>query len=272
MLRASPLLISGRSQVDRSWSASSTRSPSESVRAGPRASVSRMSPSSACGSGSSGSSRTSMRARPFARPVRSVSCNPVREPTCPAVWTRCTTVRTASSRGGSSSSGGTRNGIRAAAILRLARVIRRATPASPVRRTAAIAATSTPQTRRRVSATCDSRVRAGWQQVKTSRSGSVGPGASSAAGSMSNGSFRRSVASRRSRSRAILWAVVVSQPTGLSGTPSGQVSRARSTASCAQSSARSRSLVSRAVEATTIGHVLRKTSSGVVIRRRRATP
>ena len=69
---------------------------------------------------------------------------------------------------------------------------------------------------------------------------------------------------------ATRWAVVTSQPVGLSGTPPGQVSSARSTASCAQSSARSRSLVSRAVAATTTGHAPRKTSSIHAIRRRAA--
>ena len=210
-----------------------------------------------------------MRARPVARPVRSVSRRCARDPTCPAVWTRCTTVRTASSRATSSSSGGTRNGIRAAAIFCLARVIRRATPASPVRRTAAIAATSNPHRRRNVSATCDSRTNAGWQQVKTSRSASTGS-SRSPGGSTSSGSLRRSVASRRSRSSAMRCAVVVSQPAGLSGMPCGQVRRARSTASCAQSSARSRSRVRRAVDATTPAHASRKTCSSPVIRPRAA--
>ncbi len=62
----------------------------------------------------------------------------------------------------------------------------------------------------------------------------------------------RSALARRNRSMATLRAVVVNHATGVRGTPSrGQVSSARANASCAHSSARSQSPVTRISVATT---------------------
>ena len=58
----------------------------------------------------------------------------------------------------------------AAAILRLARVIRWAIVRSGTRNALATSGTVSPPSSRRVRATCASRDSAGWQQVKSSRS------------------------------------------------------------------------------------------------------
>jgi hypothetical protein len=117
-----------------------------------------------------------------------------------------------------------------------------------------------PATTLRVSATRPSMGRAGWAQVKISRSRSScrkvmsvpGPGSSrSSAMPASSTSLLRSVAARRSRSIARRLAVVVSQAAGLSGIPSrGHRRRARSVASATASSARSQSPVVRMSVAT----------------------
>ena len=79
-------------------------------------------------------------------------------------------MSTSPTRPGSSAASGTRNGIRAAAILRLARVSRCAIVVSATRKARAISATVRPPSNRRVSATRASGASAGWQQVKISRS------------------------------------------------------------------------------------------------------
>ena len=101
---------------------------------------------------------------------------------------------------------------------------------------------------RSVSATWASVASAGWQQVKMSSSRSSGKVvvssmvSSVASGTSSSRVFSASVRLRRMRSMARLRAVVISQAPGLAGTPSrGQRSAAIAKASCAASSARSKS-------------------------------
>ena len=82
------------------------------------------------------------------------------------------------SRSGSRWAGGTRKGMAAVRILALARTNRWATVASACRKARAISAVCSPHTRRSVSATWAAGARAGWQQVKISRSwSSAGSGA-----------------------------------------------------------------------------------------------
>ena len=113
---------------------------------------------------------------------------------------------------------------------------------------------------RNVSATCASRLRAGWQQVKISRrrSSSTPPsslGSSGVDSTATSCSLAAPVAVRRNRSSARLRAVVVSQAPGLRGMPSRlHRSSARVNASCAHSSARSQSPVNRIRVATTRPH------------------
>ena len=64
--------------------------------------------------------------------------------------------------------------MRAAAIFFFARVIRAAMVGSLTRKARATSAVVSPQSSRRVSATCASGASAGWQQVKISRSRSSG--------------------------------------------------------------------------------------------------
>ncbi|KUO15621.1 hypothetical protein AQJ91_40635 [Streptomyces dysideae] len=95
---------------------------------------------------------------------------------------------------------------------------------SGTREARAIRAVVCPPPRRRVRATCAWVARAGWQQVKMSRSRSsrTGPssGAASAACSRAAWACRSSrPASRRSRSIARFRAVVMIHPAGLGGTP-----------------------------------------------------
>ena len=125
--------------------------------------------------------------------------------------------------------------------------------ASEVRKALAISAVVRPPSVRRVRATRACGRRAGWQQVKISRSRSSGiAGSASASSSSELGAsasrpsstsfFTRSVFSRRSRSIALLRATRVIQAPGLSGTPSlGQRSSATTKASWTASSAASKS-------------------------------
>ena len=141
---------------------------------------------------------------------------------CPVVNIRCTTPSTASTRSGSSAAEGTRYGMRAAAIFFLARVMRAAIVASLTRNARATWAVVSPHSSRRVSAIWAGWARAGWQQVKISRSRSSGissAGSGSPTSSTSSGSLRRSVASRRTRSSARRRATVVSHAPGLAGMP-----------------------------------------------------
>ncbi|SDP13968.1 hypothetical protein SAMN05216259_11828 [Actinacidiphila guanduensis] len=117
-----------------------------------------------------------------------------------------------------------RYGMRAAAIFFFARVIRAAIVASPTRNARATCGVVSPHTSRRVRATWAGRDRAGWQQVKTSRSrssamSSPSSGPAPASSSASSGSAVRRKASRRIRSTARLRAAVVSQAPGRAGTP-----------------------------------------------------
>src|SRR5438876_1039822 len=84
------------------------------------------------------------------------------------------TANTAASRSGSRWSGGTRNGIPASLILRLARTSRWAIVGSGTRNARAISPVDRPPRVRRVRATWASVASAGWQQVKTSSSRSSG--------------------------------------------------------------------------------------------------
>src|SRR5262249_44513080 len=81
-------------------------------------------------------------------------------------------------------------------------------------------------------------------------------------GSTSNGSFARSVWSRRRASIALRRAAVVSHAPGLSGTPTRfHASSADTYASCTHSSARSISHATRAVAASTYAHSRRCASA-----------
>jgi hypothetical protein len=135
----------------------------------------------------------------------------------------------------------------AALIFFFARTSRCAIVASGTRKARAISGVVRPPSVRSVSATCASVESAGWQHVKTSSSRSSGNGVSSIGSSAASGTssrrvFSTSVRSRRRRSMARLRAVVISHVAGLEGTPSrGQRSAAIANASCAASSARSKS-------------------------------
>src|SRR6266516_4045236 len=150
--------------------------------------------------------------------------------------------------------------MRAALILRLARARRCAIAGSVTRNDLATSLVDAPPSRRRVSATCASVERAGWQQVKMrrSRSSCTGPSfpgepgssfaSESSAASLSSSRPRDS---RRRRSIAQLRAVVVIQPPGLGGRPSpGHLRRATANASWTASSATSMSPKTRIRAAT----------------------
>ncbi len=148
----------------------------------------------------------------------------------------------------------------AAAILRLARVIRCAIVRSGTRNAVATSGTVRPPSRRRVSATWASRDSAGWQQVKIRRSRSSVTEVTAALASCgplcsiwASSCLACRVDSRRRRSTARLRAVTVSHPPGFGGTPSvGHRRTASTNASWAISSARSRSRNRAVREATTL--------------------
>src|SRR5438067_7089412 len=131
---------------------------------------------------------------------------------------------------------------------------------SATRKDLATSSVDRPPSSRRVSATCASVERAGWQQVKISRSRSscTGPSSSGMLGSLVPGestatslSSSRPRDSRRRRSMAWLRAVVVIQPPGLRGCPSpGHLRKATANASCTASSAMSMSPKTRTSAAT----------------------
>ena len=174
-------------------------------------------------------------------------------------------------RSGSSSAGGTRSGMLAWRILFLARVIRWPTAVSLCSSARAISVTVNPDTKRRVSASCDCRSSAGCAQVNIIRSSSSRTGYGSlpsvrarisSTGFTAANSFPGRAVSRRSRSRARLRATVTSHPPGLSGTPSRcQVRSASAQASWTASSAMVRSPDHRASAATAGPHSRRKTPS-----------
>ncbi len=159
-------------------------------------------------------------------------------------------------RSGSRCAGGTRIGMFACRIFALARVSRFATVCSGCRNARAISAVRSPQTSRRVSATCDSGDRAGWQHVKIIRSWSSATGGTvtssvGTASTTASVSLACLVDSRRSRSSARLRATVVIHAPGLRGTPrSGQLRSASANASCTASSASPMSPTSRATVAS----------------------
>ena len=181
------------------------------------------------------------------------------------------TASTDRSRSGRSASSGTRYGILASRILRLARTSRCAMVASGTRNAREISAVSRPPSRRRVSATWASTASAGWQQVNMSRSRSSCTGPTSSTGS-SPASIRTACRwrssrddSRRRRSIALLRAVVRIQPPGLGGLPAtGQRSAATTNASWTASSARSMSPKRRIRVATTLPRSSRKMRSSAV--------
>src|SRR6266542_10642 len=150
--------------------------------------------------------------------------------------------------------------MRAALILRLARARRCAIAGSVTRNDLATSLVDAPPSRRRVSATCASVERAGWQQVKMrrSRSSCTGPSFPGEPGSSLSGescaaslSSSRPRDSRRKRSMARLRAVVVIQAPGLGGRPSPvHLRRATANASCTASSATSMSPKTRIRAAT----------------------
>ncbi len=186
----------------------------------------------------------------------------------PSVNSRYSTPSTAGIRSGSRCGGGTRKGIPALRILRLARTRRCDIVASETRNTRAISAVVKPRRERSVSATRASRGSAGWQQVKISlrRSSGKAPSASSfsaapsaRASRASSRSFAAPTASLRSRSWARLRATEVSHAPGRRGIPStGQRSRAEAKASWVLSSERSQSPVIRIRVATIWPHSSRK--------------
>ena len=170
------------------------------------------------------------------------------------------TPRTAPRRSGSSAASGTRKGIRATEIFLFARVSRAAIVGSDTRNALAISPVDSPHTSLSVSAGCASGASAGWQHMKINRSrssgitsaGSCSSTAAASSGSTSSGSLEWNTCARRIASIARRFAAVVSQATGLAGTPSpGQTVRAIAYASCTHSSARSRSRATRTVAAST---------------------
>src|SRR5256885_2068079 len=162
----------------------------------------------------------------------------------------------------------------AARILFFARTRRFAIVGAGTRKARAISSVVNPPSVRSVNATCASVASAGWQQVKTSSSRSSGnvvvssndtwsgSDMASAAAASSRPAFAASVRSRRMRSIARLRAVVTSHAPGLRGLPSrGQRSAATANASCAASSARSKSPRKPMRVARTRPHSSRKTCS-----------
>src|SRR6266508_160782 len=156
----------------------------------------------------------------------------------------------------------------ASRIFRLALTRRWAMVGSGTRKARAISGVDSPPSVRRVSATLASGESAGWQQVKTSRSRSSpmvcisGSCPRSACSRASAGCRAASPRSRRSRSMALLRAVVVIHAPGLSVTPmAGQRSTATTNASWTASAARSTSPRSRMRVATACPNSSRKTCS-----------
>src|SRR5712692_9433071 len=151
----------------------------------------------------------------------------------------------------------------ASTIFLLARTMRCATVASPVRKALATSAVVNPATARNVSATCASCERAGWQHVKISRRrSSASAGSERKSEGSSNTSFSRYLLSRRRMSIARRRAVVISHAPGLSGIPcSGHVSSAATRLSWTTSSARSKSPRARTSAAVSRPASSRKTAA-----------
>ena len=175
----------------RSWSSSSTSSPSASVRAPRRASWRGMSASRPSASGSSG-----MSAQRIRRQADGLGAQLPAHQLVPAgrgvalVEDRYRTARTRASRSGSAASRGTAKGMPASRILRLARTRRCGIVVSETRKARAISGVCRPPTSRRVSATRASSASAGWQQVKISAQSVVGDGHGSSSSSAGHGAAR----------------------------------------------------------------------------------
>src|SRR5262249_34392911 len=136
--------------------------------------------------------------------------------------------------------------MRATRILAFARTSRWAMVAVGTRKARAISSVESPPSVRRVSATCASGARAGWQHVKMSRSLSSGTGASSSVVSSMCRAISSCICARRARRRmrsmALGRAVETSQAAGFAGLPvAGHCSTATAYASCSASSATSKS-------------------------------
>ena len=270
--RSSPSSVISRSQRVRSWSASTITSPSEPIWAGRRAAVRSMSASRPRTSGSSGSSWPRTRPRWIASSTRSRRSEPSSTARrWPSLNTRATTASTCGSRIVSSSRVGERTTTLPARSLRLARTIRCVIVSSDTRKASAIDDVSRPATRRSVSAICACGASAGWQVVMMRPSTSSTGGWSGSVSErpslpdLSSDSCRYFAArldSRRSRSTARRRATAVSHAPGRSGTPDARHEvTASAKASCAHSSARSRSPYACARVATTRRHSSRNAVS-----------
>src|SRR5712691_1147289 len=151
----------------------------------------------------------------------------------------------------------------ASTIFLLARTMRWATVASATRNALPISAVVKPATARKVSATCASCDRAGWQHVKISlRRSSASAGSGVNADRSSSASFSRYRVSRRRMSMARRRAVVINHAPGLSGMPcSGHFSNAATRLSWTTSSARSKSPIARTSAAVSRPASSRKTAT-----------
>ena len=183
----------------------------------------------------------------------------------PSLKTRYRTCRTAARRSERSDSGGNRKRAPLALIRCLARLMRWATVASGTSSALAISAVVRPPTARRVNATCETGVKDGWQQSRSSSSES----SDAAPWSMSSGVEVNVASSRRRRAVSLRHisvrrrvATTVNQPRGFSGTPAaGHCVAAASNASCTASSQMSKSSKRRTRIPRTCGARLRNRSS-----------
>ena len=257
----------------RSCSAIGMREPSGAVRARWRACTSSIRASRPVTSLSPGSASCS------ARPRRMASCASSRRSSSvpdvaayPSLKIRYSTRRTAASRPGSWPDGGRANGTPLSLIDCFARLIRRVTVSGAASRARAISAVLRPPTARRVRAIWDAAGSDGWQHMMNStRVSSVSAGLRSPAGAgpgsamahwATVSSRRRRAWSARSRSVSRRAATAISQPLGLSGSPSrGHCRAAASSASWVASSARSKWPKRRTTAPRTCGASRRSRSS-----------
>ena len=150
---------------------------------------------------------------------------------------------------------GTRNGMPASRMRRLARTSRCAMAAGSTANAWAMRAASKPSTTCSMSGVRAAGSIAGWAHANSSSSRRTGIASRAGSSSAPQRSSGRSVdvraAAEVTRSRSRLRATVISQPSGLWGTPAaGQVRSARSNASASASSARARSRVEDASRAS----------------------
>ena len=270
--RVVPRATRSRSHRERSCSASGTRSPRSSVRAGARAWVSSIRASRLAVSVSSGSERCSRSVTRIASMARSVSMRfAPRDVAYPSLKVRYRTCRTACSRPGRSAAVGASKRAPAPRRVAFARLIRCAMVASGTRNPAAICAVVSPATARRVRATCELSLSAGWAQSSSICTVSSSCGSASAAGSRpaGSGAYAAASSSRRVRAVWLRWwsmslrdATRMSHPRGLSGRPSaGHWTEAAISASWTASSHDSKSPLRRRRAARTCGASRRHTSS-----------